>query len=53
MVQRAEYEHAIAILIGKPPANFSLSPSPIDLHTPAIPGIPEVLPSALLAGHSG
>jgi outer membrane protein TolC len=48
MVQRAEYEHAIAILIGKPPANFSLSPSPIDLHTPAIPGIPEVLPSALL-----
>jgi NodT family efflux transporter outer membrane factor (OMF) lipoprotein len=48
MVQRAEYEHAIAILIGKPPANFSLSPMPIDLHTPEIPGIPEVLPSALL-----
>jgi NodT family efflux transporter outer membrane factor (OMF) lipoprotein len=48
MVQRAEYEHAIAILIGKPPANFSLPPSPIDLHTPAIPAIPEVLPSELL-----
>jgi len=48
MVQRAQYEHAIAILIGKPPANFSLPPSPIDLQTPAIPGIPEVLPSQLL-----
>src|SRR5271163_3279216 len=48
MVERAEYEHAIAILIGKPPANFSLARSPIDLHTPAIPGIPQVLPSALL-----
>src|ERR1700729_3629991 len=48
MVQRAEYEHVIAILIGKPPANFGLPPIPIDLHTPAIPAIPEVLPSALL-----
>jgi NodT family efflux transporter outer membrane factor (OMF) lipoprotein len=48
MVQRAEYEHAIAILIGMPPANFSLAPIPIDLHTPAIPAIPQVLPSALL-----
>jgi NodT family efflux transporter outer membrane factor (OMF) lipoprotein len=47
-VERAEDEHAIAILIGKPPANFSLPPSPIDLHTPAIPPIPEVLPSQLL-----
>lgn len=47
-VERAEYEHAIAILIGKPPANFSLPPSPIDLHTPAIPAIPQVLPSQLL-----
>src|ERR1700735_615315 len=48
MVQRAEYEHAIAILIGKPPANFSLPPSPIDLQTPTIPAIPQVLPSELL-----
>src|SRR6202046_117624 len=48
MVQRAEYEHAIAILIGKPPAHFSLPPIPIDLQTPAIPPIPAVLPSELL-----
>ena len=48
MVQRAQYEHAIAILIGKPPAHFSLPPSPIDLQTPAIPGIPDTLPSELL-----
>ena len=48
MVERAEYEHAIAVLIGKPPANFSLPSSPIDLHTPAIPAIPQVLPSELL-----
>ena len=47
-VERAQYEHAIAILIGKPPANFSLPPTPIDLQTPAIPGIPTVLPSDLL-----
>jgi NodT family efflux transporter outer membrane factor (OMF) lipoprotein len=48
MVQRAEYEHAIAILIGKPPASFSLPPSPIDLKTTAIPAVPQVLPSDLL-----
>lgn len=48
MVERAQYEHAIAILIGKPPASFSLPPSPIDLQTPAIPAVPQVLPSELL-----
>jgi NodT family efflux transporter outer membrane factor (OMF) lipoprotein len=48
MVQRAQFEHAIAILIGKPPADFSLPANPIDLQTPAIPGIPKVLPSELL-----
>jgi outer membrane protein TolC len=47
-VQRAQLEHAIAILIGKPPASFSLPPNPIDLKTPSIPAIPMVLPSGLL-----
>jgi len=44
-VQRAQLEHAIATLIGKPPAAFSLSPRP--LATPP-PGIPVGLPSQLL-----
>jgi NodT family efflux transporter outer membrane factor (OMF) lipoprotein len=47
-VQRAEFEHAIAILIGKPPASFSLPPTPIDARGPALPLIPVGLPSELL-----
>ncbi len=43
-VMRAQYEHAIATLIGEPPAAFSLPPSPLDLRPPAIPpGIPSEL----------
>jgi NodT family efflux transporter outer membrane factor (OMF) lipoprotein len=44
-VARAQYEHAVAVLIGKPPANFSLAPLP--LTTPP-PSIPMGLPSELL-----
>jgi NodT family efflux transporter outer membrane factor (OMF) lipoprotein len=44
-VQRAAYEHAIAILIGKPPAAFSIPPAPLNA---APPTIPEGLPSQLL-----
>jgi len=40
-VQRAQFEHAIAILIGKPPAEFSVAVAPLDLQPPAIPvGLP-------------
>ncbi|HEX4114106.1 MAG TPA: efflux transporter outer membrane subunit [Stellaceae bacterium] len=43
-VQRAQYEHAIAVLIGKPPASFGLKPAPLTLRQPAIPvGLPSEL----------
>jgi NodT family efflux transporter outer membrane factor (OMF) lipoprotein len=43
-VQRAQFEHAIAILIGKPPANFSLAAAPINNQPPSIPiGLPSDL----------
>jgi len=44
-VFRAQYEHAIATLIGKPAASFSLSPLPL---TSPPPSIPLQLPSELL-----
>jgi NodT family efflux transporter outer membrane factor (OMF) lipoprotein len=43
-VQRAQFEHAIAILIGKPPAAFGLPASPLHLHPPDISaGLPSQL----------
>ena len=43
-VQRAQLEHAIAVLIGRPPADFSLPPAPLDLQPPDIPvGLPSEL----------
>jgi NodT family efflux transporter outer membrane factor (OMF) lipoprotein len=43
-VMRAQYEHAIAVLLGRPPAAFSLTPKPLDLEPPAIPvGLPSEL----------
>jgi NodT family efflux transporter outer membrane factor (OMF) lipoprotein len=44
-VLRAQYEHAVAILIGKPPAEFSLPPLPL---TAPPPRIPVSVPSDLL-----
>ena len=44
-VARAAYEHAVAVLIGKPPASFSLPPLPL---TAPPPPIPVGLPSELL-----
>ncbi|HEX6959398.1 MAG TPA: efflux transporter outer membrane subunit [Ferrovibrio sp.] len=43
--QRAQFEHAIAVLIGKPPSEFSIAPIP---YNPHIPEVPVELPSALL-----
>jgi NodT family efflux transporter outer membrane factor (OMF) lipoprotein len=43
-VQRAQLEHAIAVLAGKPPGNFSLAPKKLVVKMPAIPvGIPATL----------
>src|ERR1700678_3288962 len=44
-VARAQFEHAIATLIGKPPAGFSITPAPqTALKLPVIPiGVPAVL----------
>jgi len=44
-VSRAQFEHAIAILIGKPPAQLTIPPSVL---TTAPPPVPVGLPSALL-----
>jgi NodT family efflux transporter outer membrane factor (OMF) lipoprotein len=44
-VLRAQYEHAVAILIGKPPAEFSLAPLPL---TAPPPHVPVSVPSELL-----
>ena len=44
-VLRAQYEHAVAILIGKPPAEFSLPPLPL---TAPPPYVPISVPSELL-----
>jgi NodT family efflux transporter outer membrane factor (OMF) lipoprotein len=43
-VERAQYEHAIATLIGKPPASFSLPAAPMHVTPPVIvPGLPSEL----------
>ncbi|WP_016836383.1 efflux transporter outer membrane subunit, partial [Herbaspirillum lusitanum] len=44
-VQRAQLEHAIALLVGQPASTFSITPSPL---TAAAPPIPVALPSMLL-----
>jgi NodT family efflux transporter outer membrane factor (OMF) lipoprotein len=47
-VQRTQFEHAIAVLIGKPPAELTLAPLPLNFQAPVIPQIPGVVPAVLL-----
>ncbi len=43
-LQRARFEHAIAVLLGVPPASFTLNDAPLDARPPAIPpGLPSEL----------
>ncbi len=43
-VARAQFEHAVAVLIGKPPASFSLPPLPLSTPPPPVPaGVPSEL----------
>jgi len=43
-VLRAQYEHAVAVLIGKPPADFTLTPMPLSAVPPSVPvGLPSEL----------
>jgi NodT family efflux transporter outer membrane factor (OMF) lipoprotein len=47
-IQRAACEHAIAALIGKPPAALTLPSDPITVSSPALPAVPGLVPSQLL-----
>ena len=43
-LQRAQFEHAIAVLLGEPPVSFALTNVPLDARPPAIPtGLPSEL----------
>jgi NodT family efflux transporter outer membrane factor (OMF) lipoprotein len=43
-VQRAQFEHAIAVLIGKPPSEFSVPVAPLAAVPPPVPaGVPSAL----------
>jgi NodT family efflux transporter outer membrane factor (OMF) lipoprotein len=44
-VTRAQLEHAIAVLVGKPPSQLAIAPRPL---APVFPQIPVALPSELL-----
>jgi NodT family efflux transporter outer membrane factor (OMF) lipoprotein len=47
-VQRTQFEHAIAVLIGKPPAELTLPPLPLVQASQVIPDIPGAMPADLL-----
>ncbi len=47
-VRRTQYEHAIAVLIGKPPAELTQAPLPLDQASQVLPDVPGVMPAVLL-----
>jgi NodT family efflux transporter outer membrane factor (OMF) lipoprotein len=47
-LQRAQYEHAIAVLTGQAPAAVTLAAAPVTVEAPSIPVVPGALPSQLL-----
>ncbi len=43
-IARAQYEHAIALLIGKSASGFSIRPKPLDISPPLVPvGVPSLI----------
>lgn len=44
--QRAQFEHAMAVLVGEAPANFTIAP--LDWKPSPVPAVPLLVPSALL-----
>jgi NodT family efflux transporter outer membrane factor (OMF) lipoprotein len=44
-VQRAQLEHAIALLVGKAPSSFDIAPAPLDV---GVPNVPVSVPSTML-----
>ena len=49
---RVQVEHALAVLVGKPPAGFSIAPTPL-LPDAKVPAVPLELPSQLLQRRPG
>ncbi len=48
LIERAGYEHAIAVLTGKTPAALTIGATPVTVAPPNIPVVPGALPSQLL-----
>jgi NodT family efflux transporter outer membrane factor (OMF) lipoprotein len=47
-IERAQFEHAIAVLTGQAPAALTLAADPVNANPPTMPVIPGALPSQLL-----